>query len=164
MPAEINIGSAEQRHSGAERRSGRDRRKGLRSIFSRYRLAGQRAHPRRKADRQKAYFLDRHSYRTFLVILAIFLLSIIDAVLTLHLISRGAAEINPVMAYFLKRGPSVFFIAKYLLTTFSMIVILNYGNNFLFRTRLRVKILFLAALVPFILVVLWEIYLCLTFK
>lgn len=164
MPQEIQINSAEEHYTGPERRSGRDRRNGRRPILSKHRLAGQRALPRRKADRQGAYFLDRHSYRTFLIILAIFLLSITDAALTLHLLSRGAAEINPVMAYFLSHGPIVFFIAKYLLTTFSMVVILVYGNNFLFRTRLRVKLLFLAALVPFSLVVLWEIYLCLIIR
>ena len=164
MPQEIQINSAEEHYTGTERRSGRDRRNGRRSIFSKHRLAGQRALPRRKADRQGAYFLDRHSYRTFLIILAIFLLSITDAALTLHLLSRGAAEINPVMSYFLNHGPTVFFIAKYLLTTFSMVVILVYGNNFLFRTRLRVKLLFLAALAPFSLVVLWEIYLCLIIR
>jgi len=162
MPEEIQINTAEQPYTGPERRSGFDRRNGRKSILSRYRLAGKRSRPRRRADRQKAYFLDRYSYRTFLIILAIVLLSILDAALTLHLISHGASEINPVMAYFLRHGPTAFFIAKYTLTAFSIVVILIYGNNFLFGTRLRVKLLFLAALAPFSVVVLWEIFLCLT--
>ncbi len=162
MAGEIQISPAEQTYSGPERRSGRDRRSGRPPIFSRHRLAGKRSRPRRKADRQKAYFLDRYSYRTFLVILAIVVLSIVDAALTLYLMRHGADEINPVMAYFLSHGPTVFFIAKYIFTTFSIVVILIYGNNFLFGTHLRVKLLFLAALVPFAVVIGWEIFLCLT--
>jgi hypothetical protein len=162
MPEEIQTISAEKHYTGPERRSGVDRRNVRKPIFSSYRLSGKRSRPRRQADRQKAYFLDRYSYRTFLVILAIVLLSIFDAALTLHLISHGAAELNPAMAYFLRHGPTAFFIAKYALTAFSIVVILIYGNNFLFGTRLRVKLLFLAALAPFSLVVLWEIFLLLT--
>jgi len=162
MPEEIQISAAGQPYTGPERRSGRDRRNGRAPIFSRHRLAGKRSRPRRKADRRKAYFLDRYSYRIFLVILAITLLSITDAALTLYLMRHGAAEINPVMAYFLSHGPTAFFIAKYILTTFSVVVILIYGNNFLFGTRLRVKLLFLAALVPFAMVIVWEIFLSLT--
>ena len=162
MPEEIHIHSSEQPYTGPERRSGIDRRRVRQPIFSRHRLAGKRSRPRRRADREKAYFLDRYSRRTLLVILAIVLLSILDAALTLFLMRHGAAEVNPVMAYFLGHGPTVFFIAKYVLTTFSIIIILIYGNNFLFGTRLRVKLLFLGALAPFALVVLWEVFLCLT--
>ncbi len=162
MPEETATPSAEQPYNGPERRSGIDRRRVHQPLLSRYRLAGKRSRPRRRSDRERAYFLDRYSYRTFLVVLAIVLLSILDAALTLHLMRRGASEVNPVMAYFLSHGPTVFFVAKYALTAFSILVILVYGNNFLFGTRLRVKLLFIGALLPFGLVVLWEIFLCLT--
>ncbi len=162
MPEETHTPLIERPYTGPERRSGIDRRRVRQPLFSRHRLAGKRSRPRRRADREKAYFLDRYSYRTFLVVMAIVLLSILDAALTLYLMRHGASEVNPVMAYFLSYGPTVFFIAKYALTTFSIVVILVYGNSFLFGTRLRVKLLFIGALLPFMLVVLWEIFLCLT--
>ncbi len=145
--------------SGPERRSGRDRRHRQASIFSKSRLAGLRHRPRRREDRRKAFSVDRHSPRTLVVILLIILLSISDAALTLYLIGHGAAEINPLMRYFLHYGPGVFFIVKYLLTSLSLFIILIYKDNFIFETRLRVKILFWAALVPFLLVVAWEVIL-----
>lgn len=146
---------------GPERRSGRDRRNRQPSIFSKSRLAGLRLQPRRFEDRQKAFSVDRHSPRTLAIILLIILLSISDAALTLYLIGHGAAEINPLMRYFLHYGPGAFFGAKYLLTSFSLLIILIYKDNFLFETRLRVRVLFWAALVPFLLVVTWEVILCL---
>ncbi|MBW2645695.1 MAG: hypothetical protein JRE23_05895 [Deltaproteobacteria bacterium] len=141
------------------KRSGLDRRKGKMPIFSKYWLAGRRTAPRREEDRQGFYRIDRHSGRTLTAILIIIALSILDALLTLHLTSHGAQEINPVMAYFLNHGPLHFFGAKYLLTCASVIILLLYKNAYLFKTKVRAKILFIVFAIPFALVVQWEVYL-----
>jgi Domain of unknown function (DUF5658) len=44
------------------------------------------------------------------------ILSLADGLFTLHLIQHGATEENPLMAYFLGRGPWPFMTAKFLLT------------------------------------------------
>ena len=139
-----------------ERRSKVDRRKKTKQLFSKHRFMGNRGYVRRKDDKKNEYLIDRYSYKLLILILLIIFLSIIDAGLTLFLLDKGATEINPVMAYFLTHGPIVFFWAKYLLTTFSLLIILVYSNTYLFQTRIRTKVLFGLFIIPFIMVVYWE--------
>lgn len=143
-----------------ERRSGVDRRKGNRQIFfSKHLFAGNRESVRRREDRKESYSIDRYSYKLLMLILLIIFLSMCDGVLTLILLDKGAVEINPVMAYSLNHGPMVFFGVKYLLTTFSLLIILIHSNTYLFQTRLRTKALFGMIIIPFLLVIYWEFFL-----
>ncbi len=145
--------------SGFQRRSGLDRRQGKISIFSKHSLIGRREEVRRQEDIQKPYEIDRHSHGTLLLILLVISLSILDASLTLFLIHNGASEVNPVMAYFLDHGPLVFFWAKYLITSCSLLFLLPYMNCYIFGTKVRAKTLFVLFAIPFALVVNWELYL-----
>ena len=136
-----------------------DRRKARVSIFSRHWLTGRRKAVRREPDRQKSYQIDTYGPKTLAAILIIITLSILDALFTLFLISHGATEVNPIMAYFLDMGPSVFIAAKYVLTAVCLILILAIRNFYLFNTKARVKILYIFFMIPFVLVVKWELYL-----
>ena len=144
-----------------ERRSGLDRRKGKLPLFSRYWLTGRRAEPRRAADRRKLYLEDRYSSRTVTVTLLIVVLSVLDAIFTLNLVDRGAVELNPVMAYYLQKGPMVFFAVKYLLTCSAVMLVFFHKNAYVFNSNWQVKMLFPLLTVPFVLVVQWELYLIL---
>jgi type IV secretory pathway TrbL component len=142
-----------------ERRSGKDRRKtrlgGIRRLFS----SGRRRHLRRAEDRRKLAVLDQYSPKLFAVIVAILILSLVDAVLTLVLLSHGAVELNPVMAFFLSKSDSVFLFAKYLLTAGSVtiVVLINYVFIRVFRTQVKHLLVYFAG--SFALVVIWELYL-----
>ncbi|WP_420885411.1 DUF5658 family protein [Candidatus Scalindua japonica] len=125
----------------------------------RYLFFGRRKTIRRRTDHQESYFLDHFSVRVFSIIIVIILLSVTDAMLTLHLISKGAAEINPIMEHFLQYGTLPFLTAKYLLTTASVTLLLIYKNVHIFGTKIRAKYLFILILLIFISVVLWELYL-----
>jgi hypothetical protein len=142
-----------------ERRSGYDRRHRKLGILSKYWFTGRREAVRREEDKQREYKVDRHSSKTLAVILLIVMLSIIDAILTLHLVDRGATELNPVMDYYLDHGPLAFFWVKYMLTSTALILILTNKTAHLFNTRFQVKILFIVFLIPFVLVIQWELYL-----
>lgn len=142
-----------------KRRCRFDRRKARVSIFCRHWLTGRRKAVRREPDRQKSYQIDTYGPKTLVAILAIIALSILDALFTLFLISHGATEANPIMAYFLDRGPIAFFVAKYVLTTVCLILILAIRNFYLFNTKARVKILYVFFMIYFALVVKWELYL-----
>lgn len=148
-------------HSLEYKRRHFDRRKAKVSIFCRHWLTGRRKAVRRVADRQKSYQIDTYGPKTLVVILVIITLSILDALFTLFLISHGATEVNPIMDYFLDRGPSVFFVAKYMLTAVCLILILAIRNFYLFNTKARVKILYIFFMISFVLVVEWELYLIL---
>ncbi len=129
------------------------------AILSKHSRVGKRQVVRRREDRQKSYGVDRYSLKTFVTILLVISLSILDASLTLFLIHNGASEVNPVMAYFLDHGPLVFFGAKYLITSCSLLFLLPYMNSYIFGTKVRAKILFVLFAIPFALVVNWELYL-----
>lgn len=143
----------------SNKRSGQDRRKEKILFFNKYWLMGKRGAPRREQDRLKRHLVEWHGSKTFAMILTIILLSTFDAILTLDLISRGAKEINPVMAYYINISPLIFFGVKYLLTCTSVVIILLYSNAYLFKTRIQAKILFLFLIIPFALVVRWELHL-----
>ncbi len=111
------------------RSNGSDRRhegvvSGLKYLF-----CARRKDVRRFTDHRESFFLDHNSFKVFSIIIAVILLSITDAFLTLYLIQNGAAEINPIMVYFLKYGPLPFFAAKYLMTTVSVVLLLIYINE-----------------------------------
>ena len=94
--------------AGAPRaqRAGVDRRR--KTIPSlRYLVAGgRRSGVRRAGDKQRIIVLDRYSPRILAAIVGTLCLSLLDAVLTLSLIDHGAAEVNPLMDYFLNKAPS----------------------------------------------------------
>jgi hypothetical protein len=153
------MNSVEKNLSKLEKRSGLDRRDGKIRIFSKYWLTGRRTIVRRMEDRQSPVLIDRHSPRTFIVILFIIILSVLDAILTLNLVDLGASELNPIMAYYLGHGPLTFFWVKYLLTSAAVLILLFIKNIQLFNTRFQAKILFILVLVPYALVIQWELYL-----
>ena len=147
-----------------DRRRSEDRRKARIPIFSKYWLTGRRSFFRRKEDHKISQQLDRHNPKTFAIILSIIMLSIMDAIFTLELIHNGAAEVNPIMAYYLNIGPIVFFSAKYLLTCASILLIFLNQHAYILNNRVPMKILYLFLIIPYVLVVQWEIYLLSSIK
>ncbi len=137
--------------------TGRRQKEGIPGIW--YLFFGSRKEVRRLDDHRKNFFLDLFSLKVFSIIIAVLLLSVIDATLTLYLIRNGATEVNPIMEYFLKYGPLPFLAAKYLLTTASMILLLMHKDAHLFGTKIRAKFLYIIVFIVFASVVLRELYL-----
>jgi hypothetical protein len=156
-----NETGASQKAAGdrGAQRSGVDRRR-KRIPPLRYLVAGgRRRGVRRAEDHQRIIILDRYSPRILAAIVGILCLSLIDAVLTLSLIDHGAAEVNPVMDFFLQQGSLVFTCVKYLLTSLSVVIFLLVNHSVLPRTRFRMSSLFTFAIASFAIVVVWEIML-----
>ncbi len=103
--------------------------------------------------------MDRYSPGLLVVVLGILFLSLTDAVLTLNLIERGASEINPVMAYFLQKGPLVFTLVKYGLTSMAVVIFVLVKNSVIHGSRMRTRTLFIFAIVCFAIAVVWQIIL-----
>ena len=157
---EVPTDSSEERYR--ERRSGKDRRKNYQAQFKYFLINGRREVARREEDRTRSYFFDRYNQRMFAVITAILMLSIFDALLTLILIERGSSELNPVMAYFLEFGPLPFIIAKYLLTSFGVVVLLIFKNVFINKINMYAHSLFGCVIFVFSTVIVWELFLLFT--
>jgi len=112
-----------------DRRSGKDRRSGNRFQLVKQLITGQRANARRSSDRNRVVYFDRYTPHLFRVIVAILVLSVADAILTVNLIGLGAVEINPVMNYYLTIGPHAFLAVKYGLTSLSVFILVIYSNS-----------------------------------
>jgi hypothetical protein len=143
----------------SEQRSGRDRR---RRVFPPLRFliaGGRRRGVRRSEDLRRIVILDRYSSKLLISVIGILFLSLLDGLLTLYLIEHGSAEINPVMDYFLKKGPFIFALAKYVLTSVAVVIFVVLANNVLPRSNFRAQKLFPYALLAFGGVIVWEIML-----
>ena len=142
-----------------ENRRGKDRRINRKSSLKYFLFNGRREGIRREEDRGKIFFFDRYNPKLFAAISAILMLSITDALLTLILIANGSSELNPVMAYFLRRGLLHFIVAKYTLTSIGVVVLLIFKNVFITRAKIYAHSLFSAVILAFLAVVAWEIFL-----
>lgn len=145
--------------SSYEKRRGADRRTNNRARLKYLLFDGRREQSRRNEDRSKAVIYDRYNPKLFLAITTILVLSILDAVLTLIVIQRGATELNPVMAYFLEFGTPTFIIAKYLLTSVGVFILLIFKNVFLTRIKIYTHSLFPCVIFVFMVVIAWELFL-----
>jgi hypothetical protein len=104
--------------------------------------------------------LDRYSPKLFAAMMGIIALSLLDAALTLYLVSHGASEVNPVMNYFPQKGPTAFLAAKYLFTCMAVVIFVVLAHNALpWPGKLAPQRLYTYALLAFGGVVAWEILL-----
>jgi len=154
-----NCDILEDEKQNHEKRYSGDRRQSTIPPFRFLIFGGRRRQVRREEDMKGIVIMDSYSQSLFAVIIGILCLSMIDAVMTLHLIGHGAKEINPIMVYFLDKGIVIFITAKYILTSLAVVIILLVKNTYLPRTRIRSKNLFTFAIVSFSLVIIWEIFL-----
>jgi hypothetical protein len=131
-----------------------DRRKAPTPIISRFSLyGGRRKIIRRGYDKGGHLFVDLYSTRLFIAVLALLLLSVFDAYMTLTLINRGSVyEANPLMAYFLDYGIFHFTAAKLIITITAICILCLFKNVRLTRIGLPV------AIKIYILIVAYEFY------
>lgn len=85
-----------------------------------------RARGRRASDRTG--YVDRYSKQDVFLLLAIFLLNVADAFMTMLWLHRGGREANPVMDFFLDLGPAAFLAQKCLVVGFWLILLLVHKN------------------------------------
>jgi hypothetical protein len=116
-----------------ERRRGTERRHTTLSSFVHGLVNPRRRSGRRNGDRDYPV-IDWHPARIFTAALLILLLCISDAILTLVLMSHGAVEANPIMAFILPKGLAWFAAAKLALTSIGCFVLVACSRMRLFRT------------------------------
>jgi hypothetical protein len=146
-----------------ERRSGRDRRKRSFYYLLRPFSSGRRRMLRRSSDRRRFFLFDYYNPKLFYAMVLVLLLSAVDAMLTLLLIDEGAQELNPVMAYFLTFGPNIFLMAKYLITSASVVIVVLLNYIGIERVRFSIGELLHFFAGCFAAVVIWEAVLFMRF-
>ena len=149
---------------GVERRSGVDRRTRRFGDIRWLIKTGRRRRLRRRSDCSKLFLFDYYSPSLFYIFSLILMLSVVDALLTLWLVDKGATEINPLMAYYLTHGPEVFMTVKYMLTAAAVFITVVFHYAFVtvvYRFSLKRVLEVMAGC--FALVVGWEIFLIMRF-
>jgi len=81
-------------------------------MFSRHALLGGRREACRRDDERWGNFVDNHGWVLFMVVSAVLLLSVLDALFTVLFLSYGAVELNPVVAASLDSGLWLFLTMK----------------------------------------------------
>jgi hypothetical protein len=100
---------------GAERRQSADRRALPTTFRTALRINGRRKRFRRLGEAYHAY-VDCPSQRVVLLLFAVLICSVLDALFTLLFLERGGEEGNPLMALALSQGTAVFVGLKMALT------------------------------------------------
>jgi hypothetical protein len=114
-----------------ERRAVSDRRRLSLRTFVQSGLTPRRRGGRR--DGEHEHLIDWHEPDLLFLALAILLLSVTDAFFTLTLMTRGAEEANPLLAYDLQRYPGVFAALKMVLTGGGVLVLVAMARARVFR-------------------------------
>lgn len=147
----------------SNRRKGPDRRQSrqlsLRSLFNNRR----RRSIRRQTDQQGIVLLDSYHSSLMVPIVLVLGLSVLDAFFTLFLLDHGAVELNPIMAFFIQLGVSVFITAKYLITVVSVVIVVLLNYVVIARLKLRVSFLLTCFAAGFALLISWELFLVMRF-
>jgi hypothetical protein len=141
-----------------DRRSGKERRENQIPFFKLILFKGKRRSLRRADDRKRITVLDQYHPSLFIFILVVLALSLVDAILTLTLMEKGAIELNPVMRYYITLGPMAFVVAKYGLTVLPLVFMLFLNGIISERSRIGLLIFPFWGL-AFGSVVIWELYL-----
>ena len=132
------------------RRGSVDRRMNPTPMLSRHTVWGRRQTVRRVEDKNQFVYVDRYNVGLFLFLLAILLLGLADALLTLyHVHVNDAKELNPIMAFFLGISPSAFFHVKSVLTALCLLVLCLHKNlplaKYLFGTVFLIYLIIVAS-------------------
>jgi len=111
----------------------------------------------RRLDTAEFHLVDWHQSRLLAVVMAIMLLCVSDAFLTLVLLQGGAREANPVMASVVYRDATTFTILKMLMTSASVaVMVLLAGYRFL--GVFRVEVLLYLVLLGYLSLVVYELW------
>jgi hypothetical protein len=135
--------------ANVERRAEPDRRQTPTATWRAFLPAGRRMRNRRGSEHRRPYFVDRFSCGMLLGVAMLILASLVDAILTVHILQAGGEEINPLMDRLLSHSVEAFVLGKYVLTVVGLPLLLIFKNYYLFGTRLRVGHLVPAAVATY---------------
>lgn len=138
-----------------ERREYDDRRQRPTRSLHHYGITGRRSLKRRKDDLQ-LHGTDHFEKPVWLAALAIIVLSVVDYILTMHILESGGAELNLLMNYVVQQGGVFFFMVKYSLTVLAVFILLAHHQHRFLRT-IRVKTILYGIVLGYLSLFLYEI-------
>ena len=134
--------------SAAERRGNADRRRRIWWAVLYGSFKPRRRKPPRRLDDSRFHSLDWHAAHLLAVAIAILLLSVADAFLTLTLLAGGANEVNPVMALVVYQSAAVFASVKMTMTGLGVMLMVMLAH-YRFMRVVRVDVVLYGVLVAY---------------
>jgi len=159
MPLEPNERTQLNKPTNMERRSDQERRQNNIPFYKLLLSLGKRQTLRRVKDCKRIVELDHYHPILLISILIVLGLSLLDAVLTLVLLDKGAVELNSVMRYYINHGPGTFVLVKYGLTALALMIMVGLNAIISVRWRIASYFMFPSCVLVFGSVVIWELYL-----
>jgi hypothetical protein len=136
-----------------------DRRLNRRISLKHFIFGGRRQELRRAEDKHGLKYVDEYSPRLMGLIILLIILSIVDGLMTLHLMDKEVLELNPIMSFCLDLGPWFFLAAKFLFTCFGATCLLIVSNSYAFGGRIQVRDVFPAMVCLYLMVMFWNSFL-----
>jgi hypothetical protein len=118
-----------------DRRAGSDRRHRPTPFWSAF-LGPRRRHGGRRQGETDRTYVDRFTRRDVVLVVAILVLNVLDALFTLVWVQRGGSEGNPLMAWILDLGSSAFLIQKTFVVGLWLLLLVVHKNFRLARLGL----------------------------
>lgn len=143
-----------------ERRVAQDRRRMTLGTFLRGGLTPRRRNGRRAGEQHLP--IDWHEPYLLFLSVTILLLSVVDAFLTVTLITGGAQEVNPLLEFVLRVEPRLFAAIKMGLTGAGVLVLVAVARTRLFRV-MRVGVVLQGVFVAYVALIAYEWWLLRTF-
>ena len=162
-PVDRDIGSVEAGAAAVanvERRNRPERRNVSLRSFLRGGITPRRRNGRRVGEQHLP--IDWHEPYLLFLAVTILLLSVADAFLTLTLITRGAQEANPLLAFVLRDHPELFAVVKMGLTGTGVLVLVAVARARFFRI-MTVRFVLLGLFVAYVALIAYEWWLLHTF-
>lgn len=119
---------------------------------------GRRVNARRQVEAELGYYTDRYEKWVGLNVIAITLMSLLDAFFTLHILDRGGIEVNPFMAALLAVNTNFFLIGKFVTTVACLLFALVHVNFHVLKV-LPMKYLLVGISGFYVLLVGYELFL-----
>ena len=94
---------------------------------------GRRMNARRQIEAKQGFYTDHYEKWVGCNVIAITLLSLLDAFLTLNILERGGIEVNPFMSALLDVDISVFLVGKFIITVVCLLFALVHINFHVLR-------------------------------
>ncbi|MGB3211670.1 MAG: DUF5658 family protein [Desulforhopalus sp.] len=146
-----------------EQRSEQERRQHHIQFYKLLLFKGKRRTLRRSEDCKRISVLDQYHPKFLIYILIVLGLSLLDAVLTLTLLDKGARELNPVMRYYIDLGPGIFVMVKYGLTALALLLMIVLNATISKRYSHLSSLMFPFCVFVFGAVIIWEFYLLINY-
>ena len=140
------------------KRESRNRRRRYFNSFLYSMNKGTRVRARREYEGDQGYYIDSYEKRNGMYVIAITLLSVLDAFFTLNILARGGVEVNPFMSALLAYDTTAFMVAKMLITVTGLLIVLIH-INFQILKIFSMKAMLVSILVGYGLLIGYELFL-----